>query len=71
MAWNAAEVAEYLGISAASFDELRLDDSFPHAEWARDGRELWNPGDVRLWTATHIQMVRQHRRSSNAGRLGT
>ena len=71
MAWTAADVAQYLGISTADLDELRLEDSFPHPGWARDGQQLWRPTDVRLWTATHIEMLRQRRRSANADRLET
>ena len=68
MAWTATDVAEYLGISAASLDELRLEDSFPAAEWAHHGQQLWRPTVVRMWTATHIDLLRQHRRASSADR---
>jgi len=70
MAWNAAEVAQYLGISAASFDDLRREQSFPHPQWARDGQQRWQPTDVRLWTTTHIEMLRQRHRSSDPDKPG-
>jgi len=71
MGWTAADVGRYLGISRARLDELRFEDSFPHAEWTREGQQLWRPGDVRLWSATHLEMLQQHRRSSNTDRIGT
>jgi hypothetical protein len=71
MGWTAADVARYLGIPGGSLDELRLKGSFPHPEWTRGGRQLWRPSEVRLWAATHIEMLRQRDRSSDADRLET
>jgi hypothetical protein len=63
MGWSASGVAQYLGISQEHLQELRLEDSFPPPKWGRGGQPMWQAVDVRLWAATHLEVLRRHRRS--------
>ena len=61
--WTASEVARYLGVSPASLQAFRLDGSFPQPGFARSGQLLWRPADVRVWAATHLDVLHQRRGS--------